>query len=127
MQQRLSYISKQTWSQSHEPQGDVFAPLSSFVSKRAFKESLKTYLNQFNEFTDTPDMSVIVQAMKPVIFQEAMGVVSDKKYVVAQVLGVSRSVLAKTLKEHSSHKSSDECHYCNVLTQVISHTTKALI
>jgi len=32
-QQRLSHISKQTWSQSHEPQGDVFTPLSRFVSK----------------------------------------------------------------------------------------------
>ncbi|MCW8336115.1 hypothetical protein [Vibrio paucivorans] len=96
------------------------------LTKRAFKESLKTYLNQFNEFTDTPDMSVIVQAMKPVIFQEAMGVVSDKKYVVAQVLGVSRSVLAKTLKEHPSHKSSDECHYCIGLGQVVSNMNKGI-
>ena len=84
------------------------------LSKRAFKQSLKDYLKQFNEFTDTPDMSGIVQAMKPVIFQEAMGVVSDKKYVVAQVLGVNRGILVKTLK-NNPHQRQEEVPSAAVL------------
>lgn len=77
-------------------------------SKRAFKQSLKAYLNQFDEFTDTPDMSAIVQSMKPIIFQEAMGLVSHKKHLVAQVLGVNRGVLAKTLKSYPHSRQGTE-------------------
>ncbi|MEZ9997944.1 hypothetical protein AB4428_06520 [Vibrio lentus] len=69
-------------------------------AKKAFKANLKAYLSQFDEKLDTPDVSQILRAFKPVIFQESMGMVGKRKSHVAKMLGVNRGILSKTLIDH---------------------------
>ncbi|TKF00214.1 hypothetical protein FCV44_03885 [Vibrio kanaloae] len=69
-------------------------------AKKAFKTSLKSYLAQFDEWTEIPDVSVILDAFKPVIFQESMELISKNKTKVARTLNVNRGVLSRTLQQH---------------------------
>ncbi|MFA0175326.1 hypothetical protein AB4472_09200 [Vibrio lentus] len=79
-------------------------------AKKNFIASLKAYLSQFDEKSEIPDVSKILRAFKPVIFQESMGVVAQRKSQVAKVLGVNRGILSNTLKNHPKPESlsSDE-------------------
>ncbi|WP_299143406.1 hypothetical protein [uncultured Vibrio sp.] len=69
-------------------------------AKKAFKTSLKLYLLQFDEKTETPDVSEILNAFKPVIFQESISLISQRKTKVARALGVNRGILSKVLLQH---------------------------
>ncbi|MFA0056370.1 hypothetical protein [Vibrio echinoideorum] len=69
-------------------------------AKKAFKASLKSYLAQFDEWTETPDVSVILNGLKPVIFQESVDLISQNKTKVARTLNVNRGVLSKVLQQH---------------------------
>ena len=69
-------------------------------AKKAFKASLKSYLAQFDEKNEIPDVSEILNDLKPVIFQESMELISKRKNQTAKLLGVNRGVLSKVLQQH---------------------------
>ncbi|CAK1761789.1 hypothetical protein VCRA2119O147_1360009 [Vibrio crassostreae] len=71
-------------------------------AKKAFKASLRSYLAQFDEWTETPDVSVsvILDAFKPVLFQESIDLISKNKTKVARTLNVNHGVLSKVLQQH---------------------------
>ncbi|MEZ9750349.1 hypothetical protein AB4425_12885, partial [Vibrio sp. 10N.261.51.A1] len=55
---------------------------------------------QFDEKAEIPDVSVILDAFKPVIFQESVDLISQNKTKVARTLNVNRGVLSKVLQQH---------------------------
>ncbi|MEZ9025097.1 hypothetical protein AB4562_16885 [Vibrio sp. 10N.222.54.A1] len=69
-------------------------------AKKAFKASLKSYLAQFDEKNEIPDVSEILNDFKPVIFQESVDLIGKNKTKVAQTLNVNRGVLSKVLQQH---------------------------
>ncbi|MEZ9546035.1 MULTISPECIES: hypothetical protein [Vibrio] len=69
-------------------------------AKKAFKASLKSYLAQFDEKNEIPDVSEILNDFKPVIFQESIDLIGKNKTKVAKTLNVNRGVLSKVLQQH---------------------------
>ena len=69
-------------------------------AKKAFKASLKSYLAQFDEKNEIPDVSEMLNDFKPVIFQESVDLISQNKTKVARTLNVNRGVLSKVLQQH---------------------------
>ena len=67
------------------------------AAKKAYLHSLKAYFSQFDDQVDSPDVSGLLDALKPVICQEAFALLGPKKYVVAEQLGINRGVLSRYL------------------------------